>query len=62
MVQNKIYEGENISSFRELVYRYETRYMDKDVFVYKDNPKFTDYIRLNYKDFAQYIKRFGTVV
>ena len=62
MVQNKIYEGEKISSFRELVYRYETRYMDKDVFVYKDNPKSTDYIRVNYKDFAQDIKRFGTAL
>ena len=58
--KNKIYEGRKINNFRELVSRYENEYKDKLAFIYKENPKSKEYIKITYTEFANDIKALAT--
>ena len=60
--KDKLYEGENLKDFRELVERYENRYGNKTAFVYKENPKATEQISISYTQFAQDIKSLATAL
>lgn len=60
--KDKLYEGETLEDFRELVDRYENRYNDKVAFVYKATPKDTTHIKITYKQFAQDIKNLATAL
>ena len=58
--KDKLYEGERLEDFRELVDRYENRYKDKTAFVYKEEPKADKHISISYTKFASDIKTFAT--
>ena len=58
--KDKLYEGERLEDFRELVERYENRYKDKTAFVYKKEPKADEHISISYAQFASDIKAFAT--
>ncbi len=58
--KDKLYEGERLEDFRELVDRYENRYKDKTAFVYKEEPKADKHISISYTQFASDIKTFAT--
>ena len=42
--KDKLYEGETLRDFRELVSRYESRYYNKPAFAYKTTPKATEHV------------------
>lgn len=58
--KDKLYEGENLKDFRELVDRYENRYKDHTAFMYKRDPKDTEVLQVSYSQFAKDIKAFAT--
>ena len=58
--KDKLYEGERLEDFRELVDRYKNRYKDKTAFVYKEEPKADKHISISYTQFASDIKTFAT--
>lgn len=58
--KNKLYNGETLADFRELIERYEKRYGDKTAFIFKQTPKSTNHITISYRQFAQDIKAFAT--
>ncbi len=60
--KDKLYDGENLMSFRQLVERYENRYKDHTAFLYKKEPKATDYIKISYTQFAKDIKALATAL
>ena len=60
--KDKLYEGEKLTDFRELIHRYETRYRDKTAFLYKENPKATKHITISYGQFAKDIQYLGTAL
>lgn len=60
--KDKLYDGERLEDFKELVYRYENRYHDKIAFIYKENPKSTEHIKITYEQFAQDIKQLATAL
>lgn len=60
--KDKLYDGEKLENFRELVERYENRYGDKPAFVYKENPKSKEQISISYTQFAQDIKSLATAL
>lgn len=60
--KDKLYDGEKLEDFRELVDRYENRYGDKSAFVYKENPKAKEHISIRYSQFAQDIKHLATAL
>ena len=49
--KDKLYEGETLRDFRELVARYESRYYNKPAFVYKTTPKATEHVSILYSQF-----------
>lgn len=58
--KQKLYEGENLRDFRELVERYHTRYATKTAFRFKHSPKDTQIQSISYEDFYQDIRALGT--
>ena len=60
--KDKLYDGERLEDFKELIDRYENRYHDKVAFVYKENPKSKEHIKITYKQFAQDIKQLATAL
>lgn len=58
--KQKLYEGENLRDFRELVERYHTRYATKTAFRFKRSPKDTQIQSISYEDFYQDIRALGT--
>lgn len=60
--KSKLYDGENLKDFRDLVERYETRYSNKSAFIYKQNPKSSNHISISYSQFAKDIKNFATAL
>ena len=58
-MKNKLYEGQKLKDFKELVKLYKTKYKDKDAFIYKKTPTSTDYITVTYKKFADDIENLG---
>lgn len=60
--KDKLYEGEKLEDFRELINRYENRYAEKTAFIYKENPKSTNHICISYAQFAHDIKYLATAL
>ena len=60
--KDKLYEGEKLRDFRELVDRYENLYGKKIAFEYKDDPKDTTHHEISYQQFANDIKALGTAL
>lgn len=60
--KQKLYEGENLRDFRELVERYHTRYAQKTAFRFKLSPKDTQIQSISYEDFYQDIRALGTAL
>lgn len=60
--KDKLYEGETLADFRELIDRYEKRYGEKTAFIFKQNPKSTEHITISYSQFAQDIKSVATAL
>ncbi len=60
--KDKLYDGETLKDFRELVERYENRYGEKDAFIYKENPKAKKHISITYTQFAKDIKCLATAL
>lgn len=58
--KNKLYQGETLRDFRELVVRYESRFSTKPAFTYKKDSKATEHISIPYSQFAQDIKSLAT--
>ena len=58
--KDKLYEGEKLTNFRELVARYENRYSAKTAFIYKETPKSTKHISISYSQFVNDIKSLAT--
>ena len=54
--KDKLYEGEKLTDFRELIARYENRYSTKTAFIYKETPKSTKHISISYSQFVNDIK------
>ncbi len=58
--KDKLYEGEILRDFRELVARYENRFSSKPAFIYKKEPKATEHVSILYSQFVQDIKSLAT--
>ena len=58
--KNKLYEGEKINNFRDLVAIYEKRHSNNIAFIYKENPNSKEHIKISYGKFANDIKALGT--
>ena len=55
-MNNKLYEGQKLNDFRELVNLYRTKYKDLIAFEYKESPDSTEHIKVTYKQFAKDIE------
>lgn len=58
--KQKLYEGENLKDFRELIERYHSRYAEKTAFRFKYSPKDTHIVSISYEAFYQEIKALAT--
>lgn len=58
--RRKLYEGDNLSDFRELVTRYKAVYGEKLAFKYKITPDSKDYVEKTYSNFAHDIESLGS--
>ena len=58
--KQRLYEGENLTDFRELIERYHERYAQKTAFRFKKSPKDTQIISISYEDFYQDIRSLAT--
>ena len=58
--KDKLYQGETLRDFRELVARYESRFSTKPAFTYKKDPKATEHVSIPYSQFVQDIKSLAT--
>lgn len=55
-MNNKLYDGQKLNNFRELVNLYKTKYADHIAFEYKNSPEDTKHIQITYKKFAEDIE------
>ena len=55
-MNNKLYEGQKLNNFRELVDLYKYRYTNLTAFEYKLSPNSTEYIKVSYSSFAKDIE------
>ena len=60
--KRKLYDGDKINDFRELVKRYSDKYSDEIAFEYKENPSSESHIKITYSQFASDIKSLGTAL
>lgn len=58
--RNKLYEIEKVSNFKELIDHSAKLYPNKVAFIYKKNPKDTEYIKHTYSDLKEDITNLGT--
>ncbi len=58
--KNKLYEVERVNNFRELLTRSNNLFSNKIAFIYKNNPKDSNYISHTYKDVYSDVKFLGT--
>lgn len=58
--RKKLYEIEKVANFRDLLNRSERLYSNKTAFIYKKNPKSTDYITHTYSDLKHDVENLGT--
>ena len=54
--KRKIYEGEVLKDYRELVEKYKTRYAENIAFEYKKDIQDKEIIKVTYADFARDIE------
>ena len=55
-MNNKLYEGQKLNDFRELVNLYKTKYKDLIAFEYKETPESKEHIKITYEQFAKDIE------
>ena len=55
-MNNKLYEGQKLNNFRELVNLYKTKYKDLIAFEYKETPESKEHIKNTYEQFAKDIE------
>ncbi len=55
-MNNKLYEGQKLNDFRELVNLYKTSYKDLIAFEYKNTPESIEHIKITYEQFANDIE------
>ena len=55
-MKNKLYDGQKLNDFRELVNLYKTKYKDLIAFEYKETPDSKDHIQITYNQFAKDIE------
>lgn len=55
-MKNKLYNGQKLNDFRELVNLYKTKYADLIAFEYKSSPESTEHIQVKYNQFAEDIE------
>lgn len=55
-MNNKLYEGQKLNDFRELVNLYKTKYKDLIAFEYKEAPESKEHIKITYEQFAKDIE------
>jgi len=55
-MNNKLYDGQRLNDFRELVNLYKTKYKDLTAFEYKASPEDSKYISVKYSKFAEDIE------
>ena len=55
-MNNKLYEGQKLNDFRELVDLYKTKYKDLIAFEYKETPESNEHIKITYEQFAKDIE------
>ena len=60
--KRKLYAGRQLNNFKELVERYENEYNDKTAFIWKENPKSTEFIEVSYTKYAKDIKSLATAL
>ena len=60
--KRKIYEGEVLKDYRELVEKYKTRYAENIAFEYKKDIQDKEIIKVTYADFARDIEYLGTAL
>lgn len=58
--KRKLYDGEKINNFRELVERYEKLYSNKVAFEYKETPNSKEHITITYEKFVKDIEALAT--
>lgn len=58
--RNKLYEIEKVANFKELIDRSARLYPDKVAFIYKKDPKDTDYITHTYSQLKDDVQNLGT--
>ena len=58
--KRKIYEGEVLKDYRELVDRYKTRYANNIAFEYKKEVHDKEHIKITYAEFARDIEALGS--
>ena len=58
-IAGKIYEGEVLKDYRELVDRYKTRYANNIAFEYKKEVHDKEHIKITYAEFARDIEALG---
>ena len=55
-MNNKLYDGQKLNDFRELVNLYKTKYKDLTAFEYKEKPDDDNHIKVKYSQFAKDIE------
>ena len=55
-MNNKLYDGQKLNNFRELVNLYKTKYKELIAFEYKETPDSEKHIRITYEQFAKDIE------
>ena len=55
-MNNKLYDGQKLNNFRELVNLYKTKYKELIAFEYKETPDSEEYIKITYEQFAKDIE------
>lgn len=60
--RSKLYEIEKVANFRELINRSAKLYPNKVAFIYKKDPKDTDYITHTYSELKDDIQNLGTAL
>ena len=59
-MKNKIYEGQKLNNFKELINLYKTKYKKLTAFEYKESPNAKKHIKITYLQFAKDIENLGT--
>ena len=61
-MKNKLYEGQKLNNFRELVGLYKNKYSKNIAFEYKRNHDDTEHVKISYEKFAEDIESLGTAL